>query len=82
MNMVTLVSLLDFMFNLTFDPVALEPPANLVSKVANEMDCSEYAIFEKFGNPGETNQEFKMYLKTGKIHPMIIQNCRNYLDHL
>lgn len=64
-----------------FYPVALES-INEVTEVANEMDCSEYDIFERFGNPGEITHEFGEYLKTGKIPPMLRQKCRNYLEFL
>ena len=64
--------------SVVFYPIVLES-INEVTEVANERDCSEYDIFEEFGSPGKINAEFRKYLNTGKIPPILRQKCRNYL---
>ena len=64
-----------------FYPLALESISE-VSSVANWRDCSEYNVFKIFGNPREKEDRFGVYLRTGKIPPMLKQSCMNYLRGL
>jgi len=64
-----------------FYPIALETISEVTS-VANWRDCSEYAVFKRFGIPGEIEDQFGKYLRTNLIPPMIRQLCRNYLKDL